>query len=228
MTTTTTSSANNRDLGTILNEENVQSFLGKNKTAVAAIVALIIGLIVGIGFYKNISDKSKAEYNTKIHAFESSTLKDFTAKATDAVLAKKVETELVSLSSSLGNYIGLFPVIVKSSDLLMANGFSTEAKSIITIGEKMASDDYAKYFIYSRKAALLEDLKDDKEAIVSLEKMTSLKTKIFLGKTYLDLGRLYLKAGDKEKAKKNFTYVVEQAKDDAEFVKMAQLYLSKM
>jgi len=225
---TTSTTANNRDLNTIINEENVQSFINKNKTAVVAIVALIVGLIIGVGFYKTVSDKSKTEYNSKIHAFETTTLKDFSTKATDQTLAKKVETDLKALSSSLGNYIGLFPVVIKASDLLMANGFNQEAKETLIIGEKIASDDYAKYFVFSRKVALLEDLKDEKEAIATLEKMTSLKTKIFLGKTYLDLGRLYLKSNDKEKAKKNLTYVIEQAKDDAEFVKMAQLYLSKI
>ena len=51
---------------------------------------------------------------------------------------------------------------------------------------------------------------------------------MFEGKTYLDLGRLYLKKGDKQKAKTSFQYVVDKAKDDPEFVKLAKIYLTKL
>jgi hypothetical protein len=43
-------------------------------------------------------------------------------------------------------------------------------------------------------------------------------------KLYLDLGRLYLSAGNKEKAKVNLQYLVDNGKD-AEFMKIARLYL---
>lgn len=228
MSTTNTTSTPNRDLNQILDEANVQSFMSKNKTALLAVLVLLIGAVIGFGFYMNYADKSKAEYNSDIHLYESTVLKDFSAKATDATLAKKVEVDLKTLHSKVGDYIGLLPIVLKASDLLAAGGFFLEAKNVISIGEEIASEDYAQYFVLSRKAAILEDLKEDKNAIEALEKLTSLTTKIFEGKTYLDLGRLYLKAGDKEKAKKNFTYVVEKAKDEAEFVKIAQLYLSKM
>jgi uncharacterized protein HemY len=42
------------------------------------------------------------------------------------------------------------------------------------------------------------------------------------------LGRLYLKEGNKAKAKSSFEYVLEKAKDEAEFVKIAKLYLAQM
>ena len=103
-----------------------------------------------------------------------------------------------------------------------------EALEVLTLGQKAAKNDYAEYFILSRLAVVYEDLGQDQNAIDTLTKMNSKSLKIFEGKNYLDLGRLYLKQGNKEKAKASFTYVVEKAKDDSEFVKIAKLYLSKM
>jgi tetratricopeptide (TPR) repeat protein len=156
------------------------------------------------------------------------TFKKYQENVTNPAFAKELETGIVGLHAFVGNYVGLLPIVIKSTDLLMNNEQFAEAKTVILLGEKLASDDYAKYFVLSRKAAIFEDLKEEKLAIETLEKITSLSAKIFEGKTYLDMGRLHLKLGNKDLAKKNFTYVIEKAKNEAEFVKLAQLYLSKI
>ncbi len=227
MTTTTTTSTN-REINEILNEKNVQGFVAKNKVAVYALLGVLVAAIVAFGAFKSFADKSRAEYNNKIHTFETTTLKTYLDNPAAPGAAKALESGVLNLHLEMGEYIGLLPLVIKSSDALMANSHNVEARALLSIGEKVASDDYAEYFILSRQAAVLEDLGEDKQAIETLEKMSSQSLKIFEGKTYMDLGRLYLKTGDKEKAKKNFTHVVEKAKDDAEFVKIAQLYLSKL
>lgn len=227
MTTTTTTSPN-REINEILNENNVQGFVAKNKVAVYTLLGVIVAAVVGFGLFKTFADKSRVEYNNKIHSFELTTLKTYLDNPAAPGAAKSLESGVMSLHLEMGEYIGLLPLVIKSSDALMANAHNSEARALLSVGEKIASDDYAEYFILSRQAAVLEDLGEDKLAIETLEKMSSQSLKIFEGKTYLDLGRLYLKAGDKEKAKKNFTHVVEKAKEDAEFVKIAQLYLSKL
>ncbi len=75
---------------------------------------------------------------------------------------------------------------------------------------------------------MYEDLGKNAEAVEVLKTISKSKTDAFPGKTYLDLGRIYLKLNDKEKAKASFQYVLDKAKDDAEFVKMAKLYLSTL
>lgn len=227
MTTTTTSSSN-RDINEILSGNKAEGFVAKNKVAVYTILGVIVAAVLAFGAFKTFADKSRAEYNDKIHAFEVSTLQPYLANPADPKAAKALEDGVMSLHLEMGEYLGLLPVIIKSSDALMAHAQNASARAILSVGEKIASDDYAKYFILSRQAAVLEDLGEDKLAIEKLEKMTSQSVKIFEGKTYLDLGRLYLKTGDKEKAKKSFTYVIEKAKGEAEFVKIAQLYLAKL
>lgn len=219
-TTTTTSD--------MLNDSNVQGVANKNKTMIFVVLGLIIAAIIAFGIFKTFSDKSKTEFNTKIYAFETTVLKNYSEKPAEPQAAVTLETGVRNLHNEMGEYLGLLPLVIKSSDALVANSHFTEARSVLAIGEKIASDDYSKYFILSRQAVVFEDMGEDKLAIETLEKMTSQSAKIFEGKTYLDLGRLYLKTNDKEKAKKSFTHVIEKNKDEAEFVKLAQLYMAKL
>ena len=128
----------------------------------------------------------------------------------------------------MGNYSGLVPEVIKASDLLMGQSHLNEALEVLTLGQSVSKNEYADYFILSRLSVVYEDLGQNQKAIETLEKMNSHSLKIFEGKNYLDMGRLYLKLGNKEKAKASFTFVIEKAKDESEFVKIAKLYLSKI
>lgn len=222
MSNTTTTP--NRNINQIIDDGDVGSLVTKNKNALTAIVIAIVVAVVGFGLYSTMADKSKAEFNTKIYAFESETLKTYNDKSDPKTLVEGVK----NLQKAVGNYSGLVPVVLKSSDLLMSGQHLNEALEVLTIGQNLAKNEYAEYFILSRLAVVYEDLAQDQKAIETLEKMNSKSLKIFEGKNYLDLGRLYLKQGNKEKAKASFTYVVEKTKDESEFVKIAKLYLSKM
>ena len=46
-------------------------------------------------------------------------------------------------------------------------------------------------------------------------------------KTYLDLGILYLKTGNKDKAKTSFDYVLEKSKDET-LLKITRIYLDEL
>jgi len=219
-----TTTTPNRNINQILDEGDVGTLVSKNKNSLIAILIAIVVAVVGFGVYSTFSDKSKAELNSKIYSFETGTLKGFNEKSDPKALVEGVR----SLQKEVGNYAGLVPVVIKASDLLLENSHLNEALEVLTIGQKAAKNDYAEYFILSRLAVVYEDLGQNQAAIDTLEKMNSHSVKIFEGKNYLDLGRLYLKLGNKEKAKASFTYVVEKTKDESEFVKLAKLYLSKM
>lgn len=222
---TTTSTSPNRGINEIMSETTIQNFIVKNKVAVIIGFVFLVVLVVGIGFYASMADQSKSVFNSKIYAFETTLLKGYEQSPT-STNPKAIKDALLSLHAEMGNYVGLFPAVIKTSDLLMTNNHLAEAKDVLEMGLKVAHDSYAQYFVLSRLAVAYEDLGQDKMAIETLEKMNKSGAKIFEGKNYLDLGRLYLKSGDKEKAKASFKYVVEKAKDEAEFVKIAELYLS--
>jgi predicted negative regulator of RcsB-dependent stress response len=221
---TDTTATPNRNFNQIINDGDAGAVIKKNKNALLAITIAIVVAVVGFGLYSNFSDKSKVGFNSKIYNFESTTLKNYNEKSDPQTLVLGIKT----LHKEIGNYVGLVPVVLKVSDSLMGQQHYTQALEVLEIGKLVSKNEYADYFILSRLAVVYEDLGQDAKAIETLEKMNSQSLKIFEGKNYLDLGRLYLKTGDKVKAKSSFTYVTEKAKDETEFVKIAKLYLSQL
>lgn len=219
-----TTTTPNRSINQILDDGDATSFVSKNKNTIIALLAAIVIAVVGFGVYSTFADKSKTEYNSKIYAFDSGTLKSFTDKSDPKAVVEGIK----NLQKEVGNYAGLVPVIIKASDLLTETQHLNEALEVLNTGLKSAKNEYAEYFLLSRLAVVQEDLGQNQAAIDTIENMNSKSVKVFEGKNYLDLGRLYLKMGNKEKAKASFTYVVEKTKDDSEFVKLAKLYLSKL
>lgn len=217
----TSSMVPNRGINQIMREDQLGSLFSKNKNAIIAIFTAILVAVIGFGFFSSFSDKSKALYNSKIYTFESTILKSWTDKSDPKGMVNGIK----NLFKEVGDYPGLFPVVVKSSDLLIGQGHLNEAQELLAIGLRVSKNEYANYFILSRQAVVFEDLGLDQKAVETLLKMNSQSVKIFEGKNYLDLGRIYLKMGDKVKAKASFTYVLEKAKDEAEFVKIAKLNL---
>lgn len=214
----------NRDINQIIDDGDVGTLVTKNKNALIAIIVAVVVAVVGFGLYSTLADKSKSEFNSKIYAFESTSLKNYNDKSDPKILVDGIK----SLQKDVGNYSGLVPVVLKASDSLTAGQHLNEALEVLNVGLLASKNEYATYFILSRLAVVYEDLGQDQKAIETLEKMNSQSLKIFEGKNYLDLGRLYLKQGNKEKAKASFTYVIEKAKDESEFVKIAKLYLSNL
>ena len=221
---TNTTLTPNRSLNQIMSDADASSFILKNKSALTGLVVGIILAVIGFGLYTSFADKSKAEYNTKIYKFENGALKTYAQNHE----AKALLDAIKSLKGEVGNYPGMVPVIIKSSDELMSQNQLNEALEILQIGLQTSKNDYGTYFLLNRLAVVYEDLGQDQKAIETLEKMNGHSVKIFEGKNYLDLGRLYLKKGDKDKAKASFNFVVEKAKDEVEFVRLAKLYLSKI
>jgi predicted negative regulator of RcsB-dependent stress response len=222
MSNTTTST--NRSLDQIIDDGDVGTVISKNKNALIAILVAIVVAVIGFGLYSTFADKSKSEFNSKIYNFELTTLKNYSEKSDPQALVLGIK----NLQKEVGNYAGLVPLVLKASDSLMSQQHLAEALEVLKVGQQVSKNEYADYFILSRLAVVYEDLGQDAKAIETLEKMNSQSLKIFEGKNYLDLGRLYLKSGDKVKAKASFTYVVEKVKDETEFVKIAKLYLSKL
>ena len=220
-----TVSAPNRGINQIMNADDVGNLFQKNKNLLITLFVLIVVVVIGFGLYAHFSDQSQISFNSKIYQFEQGPLKKYSETGSDV-------TALIQgfkdLHHSVTNYVGLLPVVIKTSDALVAHKNLNEALEVLNVGQAIAKNEYHHYFVLARLAAAYEDLGQDQKAIETLEQMNSSQIKIFEGKNYLDLGRIYLKSGNKEKAKSSFQYVVDKANGEAEFVKIAKLYLGKM
>lgn len=215
-----------------VNSNNVSSWADRdwgkwvvdNRNIVILGTFVILASVFGGGYYFHQKKLSKVEYNSRIYSFTNTELVQFEADKDSLKLIKAYKL----MYKDLGNYLGLIPVSLKTADLLIKNGKSDEALEILQMSQKLNSNMYAQYFIKIRMAVVYEDMGKYKEAVDVLLDISKSDADVFKGKTYLDLGRNYLKLGDKDKAKSSFDHVVNKANTDLEFVKMAKLYLSEV
>jgi predicted negative regulator of RcsB-dependent stress response len=228
MATTTPNSgteAANRSISDIQSQTDTFEVISKNKAIIIAVIALIVIAVLGWGYFQTHRHESNQKLASKVYTFSSTTLKDYQDKKIQGDVLK---SEFLKLSSEVKSFEGLNVVAFSVTDLLLNEGKTQDAYDVLNTVNANVKNDYAKLVFLTRKAVIEEDLGKLDDAIKSLEQLASLPVKVFEGKTYLDLGRLYLKKGDKEKAKKNFEYVVNTAKEEVEFVKIANLYLGQM
>jgi len=216
--------APNRSINDLKASGDNLNWLEKNKPLVIGVIVLVIAIVSGVGGYKVYSENKLIKSTKAIYDFEEGALKTFSENKTSS---DDVINAFTQMKTQVGSFDGLAVVGIKLSDLLMLQNKKSEALKVLNL-VKPDSKDITEVMVLTRLAVLNEDLGQNKEAIEILLELNSNKFKIFEGKNYLDLGRLYLKSGDKEKAKSSFQYVVEKAKDEIEFVRIAKLYLSEM
>lgn len=230
MNTTTNSNPNTTTNATPeVDRELAQTEFGewivKNKTAVLSLVALVFVGIFGYGAFNHFQTKKHNEFAASLYSTVEAKLADFKAKK---VTASELKKDIEGVWSPMGGFVGAAPYIVQVADALAAGGSYQEAYDLVAMGAERISNQETDYFFHVRAAAFAESLEGKTDvAIDHLKKILSGGVKYFEGKVYLDLGRLYLKKGDQKLAKDSFQWVVDNGQE-AEFKKMAKIYLSEM
>ena len=188
--------------------------------------AIVIAVsVVGFNFYQSGQDTSRAELGDQLFKFETNVLTPFLDKKEGASI-EAVITEFNKLFDHQASKAGaLSSDAIKVSDILIDNKKTDEAASILKKALVSANDDMAKYFISTRLAVLEQNRGNIDEAIKLNEKLLTQKINFLTEKTYFDLGVLYMKKGNTEKAKSSFNYVIEKSKDET-LLKLARLYLN--
>ncbi len=216
--------APNRSINEVKASGDNLNWIENNKPLVVGLIVLILAIVGGVGGYKVYSENKMVTSTKAIYDFEEGALKMLAENKLSADDAMK---SFKDLKSNVGRFEGLAIVGLKLADQLMIQNKKVEALETLNL-IKNDSKDVSEVMVFTRLAVLNEDLGKNQEAIAILQDLNSKKFKGFEGKNYLDLGRLYLKTGDKEKAKSSFQFVVDKAKDEIEFVRIAKLYLSEM
>lgn len=206
-----------------LQETELGAFISNNKSSVIGFVILLILGVFAWGGYTAYKSSQDDKLGAVVYDFKA---KNFNSLVSKTMSPSDYTKGYLEMSSSMNGFVGLTPLAISSSDELTKQGdLEGSLKVLETV--KGQSNPYIVYFVYSRMAVNHEDLGKVDLAIADLEKVVQANIKVMESKTYLDLGRLYLKKGETAKAKTNFQYVIDNL-GQAEFVKLAKLYLAEM
>jgi len=216
--------------GVVLDEQLKQTELGefilKYKMPFIVLVVAVFLSLVGYGVYGYFTEQRNGKISEKIYQFENKEYKDFVDKK---ISLEEFIGKFKALLDESSGFSGVVSLNIEVSDTLVKQGNLKEAKDVLERGRNLfaSSNPFIGHFYYSRLANVYEDLAEYPRAVEVLEKMLEEKIKLLEWKTYLDIGRMYLKIGNKEKAKASFKYVIENFNEE-EYSKVARLYLQKV
>jgi len=213
--TATTVALNQTEIGTF--------FLIYKNYVVAAVAAILVGGAVfgGVYYYKQ---DVKEKMSLLIYQLEREGLVKYAKGDIDG---EKV-ISLFEQVASKGMTSQIVPTAVTLADEMIKKNDEKRALDLLKRVETSASGKYQKALVHLRLAVCYENIGEETKAIDSLKIVAAQNIKLLSGKSYLDLGRLYLKAGNKEQAKASFEYVVKMQDALPDFVKLATSYLEQI
>lgn len=208
------------------NALNVDDGYSIFKYVLIGALVIILG-VVAYNVYQNNQEASFAEMGDNVYKFEETHFNPALEKKGDADFSTLIN-EFGNLFSHPASKQGALSVeSIKVADFLIANDKAEEAKNILNRALKFADSDFARHFIISRLGVLEQNAGNVEGAISLYESLLKQKMTVMEDKVYLQLGVLYAKKGNKEKAKASLNYVVEKSKDET-LLKIARLYLGEM
>ncbi|OUR97860.1 hypothetical protein A9Q84_06590 [Halobacteriovorax marinus] len=207
----------------VLNETELGTFISRN---MGLIIGLVIAIIIGVfawGGYTSFTETKNDKLGSIVFNFKTT---NFTKLAEKKMSPADFTNAFVVMANEVEYFSGLVPfALIASDELYKQNAIKSSLAVLKTVENQ--SNPFMVYFVHSRMAVAHEDLAQNDLAIADLERIVKSNIKVMESKTYLDLGRLYLKKGDKEKAKSNFQFVIDNL-GQAEFVKLAKLYIADL
>lgn len=223
-TTTTDTPKQGTPIDQALGQTELGGWIAQNKMAVISAVILLILGVFGFGTYNHFKKEKNDKYASALYKVVEDKVPGFKE---GKVTAEDLVKSFNEAWATAGSFEGAGPYVVEVSDALISKKNYQEAYTILSDASKRFSNPTLTFFINTRAAAVAEDLGKTDEAIALLKSVVGGGAKYMEDKVYLDLGRLYLKKGDSEKAKSSLNWVIEKG-TEAEFKKMARLYLDEI
>jgi len=207
-----------------LNKTDFGHMINENKKPILIGAFIVVALILGFSIYKSQSESKLNEALSDAYTFRVDVLDAYSA---DKVKKEIVLEKLISLPTNLVGQASLVPALLKAVDKLAQDGLVKESVAVLENWQsKFNKNEYMFYFVGLKLAAFYENASENTKAITLLEQLLASKKDSAKAKIYLDLGRLYLLTDNKEKAKSNLNFVINNHKD-SEYAKIAKLYIGQ-
>lgn len=224
MASETTAVTSSQNINQLIEQGDWAEVVTRFKIPLVALFVIIVGSVVGWGFYNNKSNEMRAQMDDKLFQYDRDFLSPLSSKKVQAPAAIEA---FEKLKAEVKNYQGVNALGIRLADVLEAQSFKEQARPIIEDVFKNSDSAYIRGLAGMRLATLLEDLGDLDGSEKVLLQLASEKVKLMEPKTYLDLGRIALLKGDQAKAREHFQYVLDNTQEQ-EFLRMARLYLSQL
>ncbi len=207
-----------------LNKTDFGHMINENKVGILIAGAVLVAAIIGFSLYSTQSEKAYQKSLSEAYVFEQDVLNAFNQ---DKINADEFIKKIKELPANVKGTNAIVPALFVSLDKLVKDGKQKEAIEILENWKaNYSSGTFMSYFMGLKLAPLYEDNQMYDKAIDLLQSMIASKVEVVKARLYLNLGRIYLKKGDKSKAEENFNFIITNYKD-SEFAKTATLYLGK-
>lgn len=198
----------------------------ENSKAFFIIVGLLSVGSLGSVWFNNWSESKKMDSIAKVFDYKETTLKKFSDKKADEKLdEKKIVADFKTFATNTNFKEALIPVALELSNQM------TDKKDALTILSVVSKDikntHMGSGLIKVQMASFYEDLDDIDNGIKVLSELKATAPDFLKSYTYFNLGRLYRRSGENEKAKSEFTYLIEKYSESPE-AKVAKIMLSEL
>lgn len=206
------------DLGHIINE---------NKKTVLTVAGIGVVLIIGYVIFAKMQATKVNERLNEVAAIETNIVEPYLAPEAK-ITSEEVVKKLSSLDSSLFSEPSIFPSLIAVLQKLNEEGKLDQATLTQAQAWLEKQDKRSEVYLMAglAMAALWEDHKGVDQALGIYTELIKRPESLLKDKIFFHAGRLYLKAGNKENAKKHFEYLFKEHAD-TQYAKLARLYLSE-
>ena len=213
---------NKTDLGHIINE---------NKRPIMIVFGITLALILGYSVMTSVQESNHKEKLDKVFTIEQTVFTTFLGLKDEELKAEKIDSFKTALQGISNEYLAhpsLTPPFIEALNKL--DGAKALDDSILKMAQTWIGKMDKRAHIYTisaiRVAGLLEDRNKADESIVLLEGILANKSDFLVDRVNFDLGRIFYKKGNKEKATEYLTKVMET--EQSEFKTIAKIYLSEL
>lgn len=201
--------------------QNSTELLIKKFIILGVIVSIIV---IGWGFVQKDNQGKKIALSNKLHSLDIDKLSKF---SDGKITGREILDDFKSLvNDSKTPEVALAFALKFNDQLIKKKNYELSAELLSSL-EGSVQDVIARQVLLSRLAYSHEETGNFQKATETLNTVLSLKHLVLEDKTYFDLGRLYIRLGNNEKAKSSLNYVVDKSKD-TELVKLAKYFLAKI